>query len=135
VSTGFDIELPDGDRGIPVNHIINHSIITIQVAPTTVWVDEGYNEGTLKLRFEDASGRIYHRFPITDLGFHEFAQDRNNAGKLMELNDWIHGQDEVYLRIGLSGVFQPPGKKSAYWMQANGIYTFPDAPPGIRKHA
>lgn len=135
VAQGFNIELLDGDRGVPVNHSLDRSIISLQVDPTAVFIDEGYKQGTLKLRFQDPSGRGYRNFPITDLGFHKFAQSRHHSGDLAALNDWIHNQAEVFLRIGLSGAFQPPEQKNAYWMQANGIYTFPEAPPGIRKHA
>ncbi len=135
ITQGFNIQLPHGDRGVPIDHALDRSIISLQVDPNTVFIYEGYKQGTLKLRFHDSSGRSYQDFPITDLGFHKFAQSRHHAGNLGDLNNWIHNQAEVFLRIGLSRAFQPPDQKNAYWMQANGIYTFPDAPPGIRKHA
>ena len=134
IVTGFGIELPEGDRGVPPEHELNHSIFTLQVEPRLVSIVTGYKAGTLKVQFTDSSGRFYTNFPITDLGFHNFAQKKHGAGDFDELNDWINGQEEVFLRIGLSGIYQPPNQKNAYWMQANGIYTFPEAPPGIRIH-
>jgi hypothetical protein len=134
ITSGFGINLPDGDRGIPPDHELTHSIFTLQVEPAAVAIVPGYKAGTLKVQFTDSSGRFYRNFPITDLGFHNFAQEKQDAGDLEELNLWINGQEEVFLRIGLSGIYEPPGQKNAYWMQANGIYTFPEAPPGIRIH-
>jgi hypothetical protein len=135
LADGFEISLPDGDRGIPVDHPLTRSIVTIRAHPTTIEVlEDGYKPGKLKLNFTEVSGRSHRYFPIADLGFHEFAQAHRSDGKLDELNDWIGAQEEVYLRIGLSRAFQPPEKKNAYWMQVNGIYTFPHAPPGIRIH-
>jgi hypothetical protein len=134
VADGFGVDLLDGDRGVPPEHELHHSIFTLAVEPQSVAIVPGYKVGTLKLQFTDPSGRFYRNFPITDLGFHNFAQTKHGAGDLGQLNNWISGQEEVFLRIGLSGIFQPPQQKNAYWMQANGIYTFPEAPPGIRIH-
>lgn len=132
---GFEISLPDGDRGVPAHHPVTRSIVTIKVVPTSVEiVEDSFQPGKLKLHFNEVSGRGYRYFPITDLGFHDFAQRHRNDGKLDELNAWIADQSEVFLRIGLGRAFAPPGKKLACWMQGNGIYTFPDVPPGIRKH-
>lgn len=130
---GFGISLPDGDRGIPHDHPGKRSIVTIKAEPVSIRIVEGYG-GKIKLNFTELSGRRYQNFPITDLGFYGFAQQHRYDGKLDELNDWIAGQEEVFLRIGLSRQFAPPGQKLACWMQANGIYTFPEVPPDIRKH-
>lgn len=136
LAEGFNIVLPDHDRGVPVDHAVGRSIVTIKADPDSIQIiEDRFKPGKIKLNFTDASGREYRYFPITDLGFYDFAQKHRNDGKLAKLNGWIRMQKEVFLRIGLSRAFEPPGKKLACWMQGNGIYTFPDVPPGIRKHA
>jgi hypothetical protein len=135
LETGFEITLPDGDKGVPPDHPVGRSIVTIRAMPESIEIiEDSYRPGKVKLNFREPSGREYRYFPITDLGFHDFAQAHRSDGKLEELNEWINRQREVFLRIGLSRAFQPSGKKLACWMQANGIYTFPDVPPGVRIH-
>ena len=73
--------------------------------------------------------------PITDLGFFDYAAAaRGDATKIQEINDFIHRQDEVLLRIGLSRNYQAPDGREGHWVQLNGIYTFPNVFPGIRAH-
>lgn len=133
---GFEIELADGDKGVPSDHPISRSIVTIQAFPESIEiVEDSFKPGKIKLHFTEVSGRGYRYFPITDLGFYDFAQKHRHDGKLEELNAWIAAQNEVFLRIGLSRPFAPPNRKEACWMQGNGIYTFPDVPPDIRRHA
>lgn len=136
VAEGFEVDLPDGDRGVPVDHPVQRSIITIRVKPRTVKIEEDrYKPGKIKVHFNDGAGKRHRYFPITDLGFYDFAQKHRNDGELDKLNDWIATQDEVFLRIGLSRPYAPPNRNKACWMQVNGIYTFPDIPPGIRMEA
>lgn len=135
LEAGFEISLSDGDKGIPFDHSVGRSIVTIRAVPSSVEIiEDRFKPGKVKLNFREPTGREYRYYPITDLGFHDFAQAHRSDGKLGELNAWIRNQSEVFLRIGLSRQFQPAGKKLACWMQANGIYTFPDVPPGVRIH-
>lgn len=48
------------------------------------------------------------------------------------MNYHVQSQQELYLRIGLSRPFQAPNGKNGYWLQVNGIYTFPEYMDYIR---
>jgi hypothetical protein len=50
---------------------------------------------------------------------------------LASLNEFIWKQSEAYLRIGLSRAHDIRGTND-YWLQANGIYTFPEFLKEIR---
>ena len=121
IEEGFKIRLIGKQRLVPLNHELNRSIITIKVFPQSVFVIENPKEvGKLRLNFTDMSGRPYVEFPITDLGFHTYAHKKYKDNSLDQLNAFIHSQSEAYLRIGLARSFN-----DAYWMQVNGVYTFP----------
>jgi hypothetical protein len=91
--------------------------------------------GKLKAHITDASGTQFSYISITDLGFYDYAAAaRGDAGKIRDINDFIHRQEEVFLRVGLSRNFRAPDGREGYWVQLNGIYTFPDVFPGIRAH-
>lgn len=135
IEEGFEVSLPFGEKVIPKHHPVRRSIISLQVSPWSVSIiEDSYKPGRIKLNFTDSSGREYRFFPITDLGFFDFALKHHDDGKLDELNEWIGTQDEVYLRIGLSRIHTSPQGKEGYWMQGNGIYTFPAVPPEIRAY-
>ncbi len=130
VGDGFEIQLVQGQKVIPTNHPVERSIITLSVDPTCVKIIESY--GKLKVHFEDGSGQEFSFLPLTDLGFHQNAVNQHEADRLEEVNDLIHNQDEVFLRVGLSRVFSSPDGRNGYWLQVNGIYTFPHYHEGIR---
>ena len=105
---------------------MQRSIITLQVSPRDVEiVEDSYRAGSIKLHFTDSSGRRHRYLPITDLGFYDYAQRHRDSGSLAGLNIAIAKQDAVFLRVGLSRKFKSPQGKDGFWMQANGIYTFP----------
>jgi hypothetical protein len=52
---------------------------------------------------------------------------------LARLNSFVRGQPEAYLRLGLSREWNN-GTINAYWMQVNGVYTFPDFFKDIRSY-
>jgi len=125
LETGFEISLPYKQRYIPVDHILSKSIITIKVDPRSVYfIKNDYKTGG-KLNFIDNSGRDYRFFPITDLTVHQIIEQHQDFFKL---NAFLHAQSEVYLRIGLSRCWNKPNTtEEGYWLQVNGIYSFPDA--------
>ncbi|OYW75880.1 MAG: hypothetical protein B7Z37_11180 [Verrucomicrobia bacterium 12-59-8] len=136
VRPAFGLSAHHTGRGVPVGHQLAHSIASVRVLPSSVAVvEDGFTAGKIRLNFTDLLGESWTGFPITDLGFYDYAQQHQTRGALDVINNWMQSQSEVMLRIGLSRAFQPSGQPNAYWMQANGIYTFPEAPPGIRKHA
>lgn len=123
IEEGFDISLQYKQRYIPIDHILRKSIITIKVNPHDVhFIKNDYKTGG-KLNFIDNSGRDYRFFPITDLTVHQIIEQHQDFFKL---NAFLHAQSEVYLRIGLSRCWKKPNTtEKGYWLQINGIYTFP----------
>jgi hypothetical protein len=72
---------------------------------------------------------------MTDLGFYGYAvAHAGDDVALNRLNEFVHSQDEVFVRIGLSREYTSPDGRRGFWVQANGIYTFPDYPEDIRCH-
>ena len=135
VEEGFEFALPSGEKVIPPNHEVQRSIITLKVESHDVdIVEDGYKAGSIKLHFTDSSGRQYRFLPITDLGFYDYAQRHRESSALDALNEQIAEQDEVYLRIGLTRVYKNPQGKEGFWLQANGIYTFPSILRYIRSY-
>jgi hypothetical protein len=135
IEEGFEVSLADGEKVIPAGHRVERSIITLQVAPDEIEVvEDGYQVGKIKLHFTDSSGREYRYFPIADLGFYDYAQRHRESGALELLNQQIGEQKTIFLRIGLSRSYRSPQGKEGFWLQANGIYTFPDVLRYIRSY-
>jgi len=134
VQEGFEIVLEDNQKHIPIDHRVQRSIITIRVPPSEIRiVEDSYKPGRIKLNFCDLSSRRFRYIGISDLGFYEYARQHHSRNELQKINAMIRGQEVVYLRIGLSREYQPPNDdRCGYWLQANGIYTFPDYSGEIR---
>ena len=134
VEHGFQIALADKQKHIPIGHAIGKSIITIKVQPDKIDIVEGgYNQKKIKINFTDNSGRAFRYISITDLGFRGFAESIHISDGLNTLKAFICSQSEVYLRLGLSSPWDN-GKINGYWMQVNGLYTFPDYHHEIRSY-
>ena len=134
VEHGFQIALADKQKHIPIGHAIGKSIITIKVQPDKIDIVEGgYNQKKIKINFTDNSGRAFRYISITDLGFRGFAESIHMSDGLNTLKAFICSQSEVYLRLGLSSPWDN-GKINGYWMQVNGLYTFPDYHHEIRSY-
>lgn len=132
---GFEIQLPRNQKFIPANHSVQRSIITLSVPPPEVEiVQSDFNEGKIKLNFCDQSGRAFRYISVTDLGFHDYALHHHKAHDLAAVNRVLQTQEEVFLRIGLSRAYRAPDGREGYWLQANGIYTFPHYHESIRSH-
>ena len=134
VEEGFEVTLNDNQKHIPIECSVPRSIITISVNPSEIEIVENpYKPEKIKINFRDLSGRKFRYITITDLGFHKHALRHHSNKELEKVNSMIKAQEEVYLRIGLSREFQPPNDdRNGYWLQANGIYTFPDYIEEIR---
>jgi len=131
---GFEVTLNDNQKHIPVDQEVQRSIITVSTSPSEIKIIESsYKPGKIKLNFRDLSGRKFRYISITDIGFHEYALQHHSRNELRKVNSMIKAQEEIYLRIGLSREYQPPNDaRNGYWLQANGIYTFPDYNQGYR---
>ncbi|WP_124474500.1 dual OB domain-containing protein [Burkholderia contaminans] len=121
VDEGFGV-LTNGEKRYPVDGPSPvRSIITLRVQPENFWVfEDGY--GKLRAHFRDATGKKYSYLSVTDLGFFDYVG--NPDTRRMQPDDAIsviRDEDELYLRIGLGREYQ-----GSYWLQVNGIYTFPN---------
>jgi hypothetical protein len=136
VEKGFEITLPPNPEFIPMGHPVRRSIITIRVAPRNLEViEDAFKPGKIKLPFKDGSGHPFGFIGVTDLGFHNYAQEHREANDLRAVNQLLQSQLELFLRIGLSREYKAPDGRTGYWLQVNGIYTFPHYHEGIRRHS
>ncbi|PSR17370.1 hypothetical protein C8255_12975 [filamentous cyanobacterium CCP3] len=136
IEEGFNVKIASDQKYIPANSPPEHSIITIKVSPKSIFiVDDKYNPGRIRISFFDVQSNRYFNFvPITDLGFYEYGMTHFNNGSLDLLNNFIKSQERVYLRIGLSRRHEAPNERIGFWIQVNGIYTFPKYLEGIRSY-
>lgn len=135
IEEGFNIELDKKQKYIPIGQAPNRSIITVKVHPKTINIAESsYAPGKIKLSFCDNSNRWFNYMPITDLGFYNYAMKRHEDDDLDNLNQYIKYQKEAYLRIGLGRKHTSPDGREGYWIQVNGIYTFPAYFKDIRSY-
>lgn len=136
VCSGFDGCVQSNSRVIPTDKAPGKSIISLLIKPDQiVIVRDKYNKEKIKLHLTDNNGIEYSFMPITDLGFFDMA--KRNAEKtnyLDKINAFIHSQDHVILRLGLSREYEAPDGRKGYWIQANGIYTFPEFLTEIRSY-
>jgi len=134
VSAGFGITFAEGQKHIPVGEVATCSIITIKVTPDNFQIfEDQYKAGKIKASFTDNNGDSYRYLSITDRGFYDYAMNHQNDGKLDEVQRFIASQQEVYLRVGV-GRRWAVGERDGYWLQVNGIYTFPDFLEEIRSY-
>jgi hypothetical protein len=135
VTTGFGIAFGDGQKHIPFEVPAKCSIITIKVSPRSLHIHEDqYKPGKIKASFTDRAGQSFRYLSITDRGFFDYAKKHQDDGELSKVEKFILTQDEVYLRIGVGRRWKI-GNKDGYWLQVNGIYTFPNFLEEIRTYA
>lgn len=136
IEAGFGTELPWKQKHIAADSPPSHSIITISVAPNNIRiVRDQFNPEKIKLHLTDNVGKDFSFLAITDLGFHAYAQaTAGTEGSLDSVNEFIHSQEEVFLRVGLARRHQSPDGRDGFWLQVNGIYTFPNFLEDIRSY-
>ncbi len=132
IEEGFEIELEVGQKHIPFETPPDHSLITIKVDPGSIsFVENSYRPGELKIHFTDKSGCDFRYMPINDLGYYNHMQNKGITSFIFNINPFIKKQDDVFLRIGLTREYKIQDKHG-FWIQVNGIYTFPDCNDDIR---
>ena len=135
VESGFGISFSDGQKYIPVEVLATCSIITIKVSPSSLDIHEDqYKPGKIKASFTDGAGHSFRYLSITDRGFFDYAKRHQDDGELGKVQNFILTQDEVYLRIGVGRRWKVDDR-DGYWLQVNGIYTFPNFLEEIRTYA
>lgn len=133
VEEGFEVTLASGQKHIPHDNPPDKSIITLPLNPKQFnIVEDGYKRGKLRVIFTDPGGKTFYYLSITDLGFFEYAERHAAENKIDDLNDFIHLQKELYIRLGLGRIYQSNDGRNGFWMQINGIYTFPEYDREIR---
>lgn len=123
--------------GVPVNtkkiavtgKIPVQSIITLSVQPKNFTVLED-NYGKLRAHVTDATGTRFEYLSVTDLGFFDNVgnPDTRRLSAADALSN-IRQQTHLYLRVGLSRAHE-----GSYWLQVNGIYTFPNYNLVVRQY-
>jgi Dual OB-containing domain len=136
INDGFNDTLPEESKVIPAENPPDRSIITLNIDPSQLEVvRDGYDSKKIKLHLVDNDGRRYRFLPITDLGFYNLAISKEAEPDYTDnLNSFISSQREVYLRIGLSRIFEHADGRNGFWVQVNGIYTFPEFMTEVRTY-
>ncbi len=134
ISSGFTYPFNEGGKVIPHTNPPAKSIITIKVSPQQIpIVKDGFVPQKIKLNLRDNDNKKYSYLPITDLGFFNYTMSHyNEADFPKKLNDILNNEKSVYLRIGLSGKYKSKDGRDGYWLQVNGIYTFPNYSKQLR---
>lgn len=134
VASGFGVDFANGQKHIPFDEQPICSIITIKIPPAILNIHEDrYKPGRIKASFRDHERKAFGFLSITDRGFYDYAKKHHNDGQLSEVQRYILTQDEIYLRIGLSRRYKV-SDRDGYWLQVNGIYTFPSFYAEIRRY-
>lgn len=134
ISSGFGIQFQQSQKHIPAGETANCSIITIKIAPNSIDIHEDqFKPGKIKASFTDIDGFSVRYLSITDRGFHDYAMQHQEAGEIDQINNFLHSQEELYVRLGVGRQWRV-GDRDGYWLQVNGIYTFPNFLEDIRSY-
>lgn len=136
ILNGFKAE--PANRVFPIHQTPPVSIITLRLKqPSTQLqiVEDKFHDSKIKAHVIDDKGFKLSFTPITDLGFfdHAMALRKSDPG-LKQLNQFIQKQEVVYLRVGLSRAYTKDPSRSGFWVQINGIYTFPSYRTDLRTY-
>jgi hypothetical protein len=131
ISKGFDYTFAERGKVIPSKFKPVKSIITLKVSTQNIEiVKDSFKEGKIRLHLLDNDGTRFSFLSITDLGFYNYAMKHYHDVNFPNIiNNFIRKQEIVYLRIGLGREYQ-----GGFWLQVNGIYTFPNYDTEIRSY-
>ncbi|MBF0192560.1 MAG: hypothetical protein HQL99_15695 [Magnetococcales bacterium] len=134
ISSGFGVTFMAGQKHIPFGTTANCSIITVRIDKNEINIHEDmYNPGRIKVSFCDSTGFKFGYLSITDRGFYDYAINHRQNGTVDKINRFLLSQDEIILRVGVGRRYESQGK-DGYWLQVNGIYTFPNYSKVIRSY-
>jgi hypothetical protein len=137
INKGFDGNVPACVKVIPPDTPPSRSIITLKLKPTQIEiVRNAFDPKNLRLNILDNDGRKYAYLSITDFGFYSLAVSKQkNPDYTDELNEFVRSQKKLYLRIGLGRRYKNPSDgRDGFWIQVNGIYTFPEFMTKVRTY-
>lgn len=122
IEDGFGIDLGNERKCISSSLNPSKSLITISVNPKSVFVfqDDGFGKKRIKIHFTDENGKEFKYIPVNDLGY--YAKDYNYE----KVNSIVEKQDNVFLRVGIGRQYKSQDGRDGYWIQVNGIYSFPN---------
>ena len=100
----------------------------------SLYIDDKFPPPSFKARIRDEDGFELNFLKVTDLGFlKQLERIQNDDPQSLKLNSFLKRQEALYLRIGLSQLWAPNKVEApAYWLQLNGIYSFPDFREDLR---
>ncbi len=130
VADGFGIEGVECPRCIPKNEPPGRSIITVRIHPKACWFKIG-RDGKFRFSFYDGADARYSSLPVADLKLREYRARQDGVDGIDAMTKFLHHQKEVYVRVGL-GRSHRLDSKEGYWLQVNGIYSFPSWFPQTR---
>ena len=118
---------PIEDKINPETQPAKCSLITYKAGRVIIEAD-GFKPGKLRIHFDD------HRYiSLKDLGYVLNYGDRTNPETLNDYNKFLREQQDIYLRIGLTRIYKNDGR-NGYWLQMNGVYTFPKYNLEVRRY-
>lgn len=129
------------DKFFPVAAPPAHSIFTLKLrSPAkqfSLIADEQYGPTVFKAHVEDAQGVRLSYLKVTDLGFSDHIKRIEAEDPyLRKINAFFAAQEVLYLRIGLGREYAPQGDEArrGFWLQINGIYSFPNFREDLRMY-
>jgi hypothetical protein len=134
IKNGFGCNTKPNDKVLTIPPA--KSIMTLQITPKNFHVvHDQYDKEKIKAHLVDSDGLSLQYLPITDLGFYDNV-GRTATRKISadEITEFIHAQDVLMIRLGLSRKFSSKDGRDGYWMQVNGIYTFPEYDRLVRSY-
>lgn len=139
-SSTTSIQSGFGCRSKPTDKVLTtpptKSIITLKLNPKQFQVVQiKFGKETIKAHLTDRDGINLSFLPITDLGFYvNVGQSETRKISAKEITEFIQGQDVLYVRLGLGRKHKSQDGREGYWMQVNGIYTFPNYQKIVRSY-
>lgn len=123
VCAGFGCEVPVGQKYFPKEDPPGHSIITFRPSSVQLVMD---NYGKLRTHVVETSGREFPFLPVADLLLREyvFGQEDHSAA-CRQVSVHVQRQDAVFCRIGIGRPKRLDDGRDGYWLQLNGLYSFP----------
>lgn len=129
-AAGFGVSVTD--KCIPLATVPTRSIITLKTTFANLTVMED-NYGKVRAHVRDAHGVELRFLPVNDLGICDHVGRAPKRATMDQLNGMIADATNIYVRLGISRQYATNGR-DGFWVQVNGIYTFPNHLAHIREH-
>ena len=134
IEEGFAVSLVDDQKCIPREANPKRSLITISVNPDSIKIFQD-NYDKIKIHVTDNTGKKFSFLSITDFGLRQYAEKHcSKTSDYSDINNLIQAQEEVFLRIGISQFYKVKNGEAGFWIQVNGIYSFPEYFKAVRQY-